>query len=304
MLEAEKYIVHPAFGLRFRSQMAGFPMRAIRENGQAYDVEVVVEPVPPALPHPVYQSQIYTAAPGQLLCQTRTIADFFVANGSRVSIAPKPTIDPLKLCNLLFGGVTGGVLIQRGILALHGCSIETPTGVVVVCGHSGAGKSTLTALMLAQGFRILDDNIAALTPKSNQFLVAPGLGFLRLTEPTLKLLHWSPPDLSYPVPNQLKYIYQLPPTGFCDQLRPLRQIWLLDRACEQLTTPILGKAKLETLRQFTYMTELVRGLGQIEHFFPQWINIANSIPISIIGYPKTLTLPAWVDHLANLLHKA
>ena len=62
------------------------------------------------------------------------------------------------VANLLFAAVSGALLIQRGLLALHGCSIEAPGGAAIVCGAAGAGKSTLAGFLLRSRVRVLDDD--------------------------------------------------------------------------------------------------------------------------------------------------
>jgi hypothetical protein len=281
--------------------MGWLPVPGVTDNSPDYDIAIALEPVPDRLSHPISQTARFEARPGQLLFKTRTIADFWVQGGERISIAPKPEVENLRLCNLLFGGVTGGLLIQRGILALHGCSIATPKGAAIVCGHSGTGKSTLTALMLERGFRILDDNIAALKSDGDRFCVQPGLGFLRLTKETIELLQIAPSKLSYPAPFDPKYLHFLPLSGFCDRPQPLRHIFVLDRTKEKLVTPLTGKDKLDTLRQFTYMTQMLSGLGQIENHFRQWLELANVIPMSAIGYPSEDSTRSWGDRIDRLL---
>lgn len=300
-LESPNYIIHQAFGLRFRSRMGWLPVPAVTDNSSDYDIAIALEPVPDRLSDPVTQTARFEVQPGQLLFKTRAIANFWAREGKQISIAPKPEVEELKLCNLLFGGVTGGLLIQRGTLALHGCSIATPTGAIIICGHSGAGKSTLTVLMLERGLRILDDNIAALIPDRDQFLVQPGLGFIRLTPETLKLLNISPSGPSYPAPINPKYLHFLPPSGFGDRPQPLQHIFILDRQIGKLVTPVEGGDKLAILRQFTYMTHMVSGLGQIENYFQQWLELANKIPISAIGHPREDSIQSWGDRIARLL---
>jgi hypothetical protein len=300
-LKSPNYIIHRAFGLRYRSRLSWLPVPVVTDGSSDWDIAIALEPVPDRLSDPVVQTARFEVQPGQLLFKTRTIANFWVQEGKQISIAPKPEVEKLKLCNLLFGGVTGGLLIQRGTLALHGCSIETPGGAVIVCGNSGAGKSTLTALMLERGFRILDDNIAALTPDRDQWLVQPGLGFIRLTPETLKLLQIEPSGPSYPAPIRPKYLHFLSPSEFGDRPQPLRHIYVLDRTRERLVTPLEGKDKLDILRQFTYMTQMVSGLGQIENYFQQWLKLAKTISISAIGHPPADSIQSWGDRIAQLL---
>ena len=298
-LESPHYCIHSAFGLRFRSQLEWLPIP--RTEDSDFEVDVTCGSVPTQLEKPLEKNDRFEAQLDELLFKTKTIANFWVKAGHHIRFSPKPCIDNLRLCNLLFGAVAGGVLIQRKIVALHGCSIETPNGAVIICGNSGAGKSTLSTLLLKRGFRILDDNIAALDDRSDHYCVHPGLGFVRLTEGTLKLLKMNPPTLSFPSPVQPKYLHFLPSSGFCDQSCPLQHIYLLDRSNDTFLTPVVGPAKLDALCKFTYVTHMIAGLGQVEAYFSQWLKLANTVPISIIGQPSHLTTRSWADQIATLL---
>ena len=269
-----------------------------------FDVDISVGEVPSHLEGARLHSLRFDAQPGRLLFKTRTIANYLIENGSQIRIQPKPDADRMKVCNLLFGGVTGALLIQRRTLALHGCTIATPGGgAVVVCGESGAGKSTLAGLLLARGLRVLDDNIAALVPHDDEFLVQPGLGFMRLTGDSLQLLGQSPQGPGFAAPYELKYMQTLPEQSFANAARPLRHIYLLDRSAPALELGLSGKDKLTVIQKHTFVEHMLPGLGELENHFRLWLALANRIPVSLLGQPPQDNPAVWADKIAQLLLK-
>lgn len=296
-------IIHTAFGLRFRSRMGWLPLRISENATDPVDVELTfgetaadVTELPASLP--------FEASPGKLLFRTRTIADYRVEGGNRVHIHPKEGADELRLANLLFGAVTGGLLIQRGTLALHGCSVETPAGAVIICGDSGAGKSTLSALLLERGLRILDDNIAALAWQGEDILVQPGLGYLRLTAESLALLGKPIEGPGFAAPYQMKYLHFLDQECFAPEARPLRRIVVLDRQQESFEQPILrGPDKLHVVRRFTFVRHMIQPLGQLESHFQLSIALINRLAVSRLGQPASLDADTWADRVAESLSR-
>lgn len=300
-LESADYSVHSAFGLRFRSRLDWLPLRRVEDLSSGFDVEVTFGQVPAGLGDGAFRTPRFEAQPGRLLFKTRTIADYLVEDGRRICVQPKPEAEQLKLCNLLFGAATGGLLIQRGTLALHGCSLETPAGAVIVCGGSGAGKSTLATLLLERGFRILDDNIAALDLSGGRFRVQPGLGYLRLTGDTLKMLRMRPRGPGFSAPFETKYLHFLGPHDFCGEPRPLRHIFVLDRASEVLDLPLRGTDKLAVVRRYTFMGHMAPGLGRLASHFRIWLKLADATPVHRLGQPPEDGIELWADKIAGLM---
>jgi hypothetical protein len=301
--ETSDPIIHTAFGLRFRSRMGWLPLRTCTNAAEPADIEVTFGETTANVTE-LPGATRFDASPGKLDFRTRTIADYRVEDGCRIQIIPKTGADELRLANLLFGGVAGGLLIQRGTLALHGCSIETPAGAVIICGDSGAGKSTLSALLLERGLRILDDNIAALAWRGEDILVQPGLGYLRLTAATFDLLGKPIGGPGFPAPYEIKYLNVLDQESFCPMERPLRQIWVLDRREASLEQPVLRpQDKLEVVQRFTFIRHMVQPLGQLAAHFQRWIALVNHVPITRLGQPAYLNANAWADRVAELLRQ-
>lgn len=297
-LEADHSIIHAAFGLRYRSRLPWLPAPRVGKGETGYDVDVAVGHEAPVVPMEAFTQPRFEGSPGSFLFRTRTIADFRVEMGERVLILPKTGVEALKIWNLLFGAVTGALMIQRCVLALHGCALETPAGAVVFCGDSGAGKSTLAGLLLGQGFRILDDNIVALHPYNDGYQVQPGLGHLRLTGATLQVLGQSPRGPAFPAPYQPKYLHGLQPGEYCDQPRILRHVYLLDRSRDMLWEDWRGAEKLKALQRHIFLRHMVESLGQQAGHFMACLNLANSVPVSRLGCPPDLAPNAWAEKVA------
>nr|WP_319565524.1 hypothetical protein [uncultured Rhodoferax sp.] len=304
-LESDAAVTHSAFGLHYRSRMPWLPApRLVDDCNADVAVQVSFDAATPALDLDTHKLTRFEALPGQFWFRTCIIADYLVQNGRQVRIIPKHGADPTKLANLLFGAVTGGLLIQRGQLALHGCTVETPGGAVLFCGDSGAGKSTLAALLLARGLRVLDDNIAALQQRDDGFWVQPGLGHLRLTGDTLALLAQTAKGPAFAAPYEIKYLHPLDAAEFCHQPRQLRHIFWLDRSHGTFLQNLSGPAKLALIQRHVFLRQMVAPLGQLKGHFQSCLALAASIPVSRLGYPPGAALGDWVEEIFKLVSSA
>ena len=300
-IESPDHSVHTAYGLRFRSRFDWLPLNRADDPRSGFDVDITLGDVPARLGEDAFRCARYEASPGRLLYRTRTIADYLIEEGCRISVHPKPDVEKLKLCNLLFGAGTGALLIQRGTLALHGCSVEIPSGAVIVCGDSGAGKSTLATLLLQRGLRVLDDNIAVLIREEDGFHVQPGLGYLRLTAQTLDLLNEPPRGPGFDAPFETKYLHFLNRAEYCDAPRILRHLFVLDRKEPLFCRPLAGGDKFASARKFTFVGHMAPGLGRTEDLFRSWLELAARTPMSLLGVPPEDTLYFWADRVASMI---
>ena len=281
--------------------MDWLPLNRLDDPRSGFDVDVTLGTVPAGLGQEAFSCPRFEALPGRLLYRTRTIADYLIEEGCRISVHPKPDTEKLKLSNILFGAATGAILIQRGTLALHGCSVEIPSGAVIVCGDSGAGKSTLATLLLQRGLRVLDDNIAVLIPEEGGFHVQPGLGFLRLTRQTFDLLNEAPRGPGFHAPFETKYLHFLNRGEFCNEARLLRHLFVLDRKTPLFCRPLAGRDKFATARRYTFVGHMAPGLGRTEDLFRRWLELAARTPMSLLGLPPEDVLYSWADRVSSMI---
>jgi hypothetical protein len=57
----------------------------------------------------------------------------------------------------------GAILHQRGFMPLHGSCVTDGNRAILITGDSGAGKSTLAAEFLSKGWKLLTDDVCAVS---------------------------------------------------------------------------------------------------------------------------------------------
>ena len=71
--------------------------------------------------------------------------------------------DEDKIRLYILGTCMGALLMQRKILPLHGSAIAIDGKAYAFVGDSGAGKSTLASAFLSKGYKLLSDDVIAVS---------------------------------------------------------------------------------------------------------------------------------------------
>lgn len=91
------------------------------------------------------------------------VAEYYAEKGSLIIVNANEnaTLEEIKL--YLLGSCMGAILFQHRILPLHGSCISMNSYGVVITGNSGAGKSTIASAFIKKGYKILTDDIIAIS---------------------------------------------------------------------------------------------------------------------------------------------
>jgi hypothetical protein len=90
------------------------------------------------------------------------VGRFLVRGGREVRVDVDPSAEDRVWRLSLFGPVLGLLLIQRGLLVLHGAAVASSRGAVLLLGGNGSGKSSLAAELCRRGYRLLTDDVVAI----------------------------------------------------------------------------------------------------------------------------------------------
>ncbi len=135
-----------------------------------------------------------------------------------------------RMPDAFYSTVAALALSGTGRLPLHASAIELDGRAVLFAGKGGAGKSTLTAELLAEGARLLGDDLSVLTPPqgTSGFMVARGRPAMRLHPATAALLNGADCEL---VPDDVRgKLLVRPVQRAADAPFPLAGIFLLGEA--------------------------------------------------------------------------
>jgi hypothetical protein len=119
--------------------------------------------VPESLDNPRTVGPTWQIAGKQFLLSVPNVARFLLKDGDQIVFASdsKASVDDIPI--FLIGTVFGILLHQREQIVLHASAVEVDGKAIVFCGASGAGKSTLAAALVQRGYRLVTDDVCAIT---------------------------------------------------------------------------------------------------------------------------------------------
>jgi hypothetical protein len=134
----------------------------------------------------LFQDIYFIKNKSTFLFYVKKVAIYEVSDGNRIKIKSlnESTLDEFKV--FLYGTCFNLMLLQRGIVSLHGAGILKNGKVNLFIGNSGRGKSTLTTYFIQNGYSFLADDVLPLKLHGdNQVQAGSSVGIVKLWENNL-----------------------------------------------------------------------------------------------------------------------
>jgi hypothetical protein len=287
-----------AFDLTWHSRSLHLPELPRLEEPDTADNDVeIVEEDPagwPALGQHEPGEGGLAMRPGELQLAVEGVGRFRVSDGRRIAWSRwNGAVADQELRTYLLGSAVGAVLIQRGMLVLHGNALAKGGRAIVCLGASGAGKSTLAYALMRQGWRLLADDLVAITPDGR---VLPGIPRIKLWNDAaaafgldaaaLPVIHRSDR------PGAWKVLVMGDPILRDEQGARLAALYLLDRHldAEAWVLPFATQQeRVMLLREQAYRPHFVRGLGREGDHFLALAALQRRIPFATLRLPLGIT---------------
>lgn len=199
------------------------------------------------------------AARGQLWLDVPGVARFAVSGGREIAVEPVAGVDPDSVRLFLLGSAFGALLIQRGMLVLHGNALHIGEDCVICVGASGAGKSTLAAALARRGLGLLADDVV---PVDTAGLVRAGFPRIKLWKEAADRMGIDTAPLARVRPGIEKFSYPVAPAV---HERPLRVRAVYDLSAAHVDgvslAPVTGMQRFETFLAHSYRRRFIDSLG-------------------------------------------
>jgi chloramphenicol 3-O-phosphotransferase len=208
-------------------------------------------------------------------------------DGNEIVFAPASEESLADVPVFVLGTAFGILLHQREQIVLHASAIEVNGRAVVFCGPSGAGKSTLAAAFAQQGYRLITDDVCAMTLSADAApIVHPDGRHLKLWAQAIEKLELNS-FRREPVRGCLEKFY-VELSDAASAALPLAAIYALrdvlhtdDLSIERPS--VVDSAML--LRCNAYRPLLVSRLDQKAHYFHAAAQIINQSGIFVLTRP-------------------
>ena len=195
------------------------------------------------------------------------------------------------LRTFLLGSAVGALLIQRGMLVLHGNALERDGQAIVCLGYSGTGKSTLAYALMQQGWRLLADDLVAITPDGRAL---PGIPRIKLWHDAVKAFGLDP-DALLPIREGMqKYLLFGDAIERAEQACPLKCLYLIRQQRRDSNDPddsLISRISSQQqaalcLRNQAFRPRFVRGLEKEGANFIALARLQQKVPIANLPTPK------------------
>ena len=302
--------LHTAFGLLWHSPDLPIPELPGAEDfaSAAEAVEIIDETgcCWPELPPGPHDTPTLQMEPGDLRFRVDGTAEFRITGGQRIAWKRHDDcVKPEEISGLVLGSAMAAVLIQRGMLVLHGNALAHQGQAIVCLGHSGAGKSTLAYALMREGWQLLADDLVAVTADG---LVLPGIPRIKLWHDAVEAYGLDAAALPRIHRQMRKYVIAGDGVQRAPQPIPLGALYLIEphsaeeEGAGEITPVRSEKACASHLRAQVFQPRFVRGMGQEGLNFLATAHLQRLAPLATLPVPRGIDqLQSWLKGL-DLLH--
>lgn len=238
---------YSVYGLHIHSEIA-CPELSL-DPGPARNPDVTIRLLPAVSGGEQFPAESdYEVRPGLFHLAVKGVGRYRVEQGIRITVEPVAGASADEVRLYLMGSVMGALLYQRGLFPLHGSAVETQWGVMIFVGAQGVGKSTLAARFYRRGYRLLSDDVCALSVRDGRLHALPALSQFRLCADAFERID-SPREAYF---NVDKFVIPLG-NRYCPHAAPLGAIHVLVDQEE-------GEPRFELLRGFDRVQNLLENL--------------------------------------------
>lgn len=280
---------YKVFGLHITSDILLPELLTTLNRPGMPEVNIVLGKVPTEITDPIEKEDGYQVAKNQFLLRVAGVGCYYVTNGNCIIVEPMEEGEERLVRIFLLGTAFGALLIQRGILPIHGSAVVVDGGCMIFTGVSGAGKSTLLAAFRERGYSFLTDDVAAVTVDEN------GVPWVHAAYPQQKLWRDSAENIGVDTASLIPFYsgmdrdkFAVPiHKGFLSSPMPLVAVYELEaERCRDVTLkPLTGMDKLAVLMSHTYRPWLFEGLCLKAAHFRQCVSVAKEITVSCLTRP-------------------
>lgn len=228
-------------------------------------------------------------ADGRNYVRWRSVGEFLVApDGREIACVPAPEAHEESFQVYLLGQAFSFALVKAGCEPLHATVLEHRGDALALVGRSGQGKSTLAASFLAQGLRLLTDDLMLLAPGPPPLFAYPG-------PPRIKLLPDAAEDFLGPGaarvpmnPETDKHVIPVDAGQYCPDPARLRGIYLLEHhessGAGIRIEPLAGRDAFMALVGHTFNRHLADA-ERLRRQMAEVTRILGAVPVKRIVYP-------------------
>ena len=239
-----------------------------------------------------------------LRLQIEGVGKYRINNGENIAWEKENNkVQDKDILAFLVGSAFGAILIQNGLYVLHGNALVKDNKAIVCIGHSGYGKSTLAYSLINAGWKLVADDLVALTP---QLKILPGIPTIKLWLDAVRAFGLDERKLK-PIREGInKYFFIPNPNNLSIKSCDLNAIYLLSdkpkgkidiEDFEFINNDRSEKKSVSILLNHSYRPRFVRGMEREGDYFMAFSKLQRTVPLI------KLNLPNGIRNLQKLVEK-
>ena len=232
----------------------------------------------------------------ELLLNISNIAEFKVENGNKIfwkNIQSSFSEDTIRA--YLLGSAMGAILIQRGNIVIHANALTKNSKTIICAGNGGDGKSTLAYSLMRQGWKLLSDDLVAL---SDKFSVLPGIPRIKLWDDAISYYGIERKNLNRVRKDMNKYQLTGNHISSAYSQSKIKAIYVLEKESnKKVKYEILSqKDKFLKVYKHIYRPLYVNGFKKDKHYFTKITKLIKKTPVYKLSLPRTLSkMEEWLS---------
>ncbi len=276
-----------AFGLHIVSELPMLELLPVDARYSSPQVEVRMTDLTEEWQQYSKSDCYYAIHEQKLYLHVPQVATYCVEGGRTIRVSPLPEAPAARVRMYVLGTCMGVLLMQRGMLPLHGSAVLLNGQAYAFVGESGAGKSTLAAAFVRAGFSLLSDDVIALQLSASQAapIVLPAYPQQKLSETSLQQLGMPVTDSYIPLYRE-KYAVSAAESFHYSPV-PLGGVFELSVTDEETVSlqPVHGLKQLPLLQQHTYRSELISLWGGLQWHWEACVAVGQSTSVYKLRRP-------------------
>jgi hypothetical protein len=203
------------------------------------------------------------------------------------------------LLDWLLGPAIAILLHQRGLLVLHGSSVQCGGRAAVFLGDSGTGKSITALACCLNGGTMLSDDQAVIASLGGFPVVYPAFPRLKIHARFLRTLRWPVGDRETPAEPEGKDDWEAR-SSYCDRPTSLRRIYLLADSHSYGAEPVSAREAFVALVRNSWLAPLLAATETRERHFRQCAELAAAVSVRRLCRPRDpLRMAELAEFIAN-----
>jgi len=263
-----------------------FEIEELTPSEEKADVTLKMGKTPEKLENATINKILVQVNSNEVILTIPDIAKFWIINDNEVIIEvlhPDKTADAQKY---ILSFILGVLSFKKGFYPLHGGGVIHNGEAYLFTAHSGAGKSTTVAGLQQRGFKSLADDICNLYIENEKIMMHPCFPRFKLWEDSLEMLNIKNVG-EYKLRSDLQKFLIPVLNDFSITPVPVKRIYLLveNREGKTFMEEVLGKDKMEILRNNNYKPWMVKAFNILKEHFGLMSSISNKVEIKRFNRP-------------------